>query len=132
MLNLIKHGNDFWKFNSSLVYDAVYVANMKNHYRNQLFKRIYGKRPNKMEIFKIRNSNIHYYLLKNHCQKMGKQRIILELKLTNLESNLNSAENRKLYNHSKNDLETIYDYNTDVIKIRSKENGMARSLKSSF
>ena len=85
-----------------------------------------------MEIFKIRNSNIHYYLLKNHCQKMGKQRIILELKLTNLESNLNSAENRKLYNHSKNDLETIYDYSTDDIKIRSKENGMARSLKSPF
>ena len=31
-----------------------------------------------------------------------------------------SEENRKLYNHYKNNLETIYDYIADGIKIRSK------------
>ena len=53
-------------------------------------------------------------------QKKEKQRINLELKLKNLESNLKSEENRKLYNYCKNDLETIYDCIADGIKIRSK------------
>ena len=52
--------------------------------------------------------------------KRKKQRISLDLKLKNLESNLNSEENRKLYNHYKNDLETIYDYIADGIKIRGQ------------
>ena len=46
--------------------------------------------------------------------------INLELKLKNLESNSNFEENRKLYNHYKNDLENIYDYIADGIKIKSK------------
>ena len=41
----------------------------------------------------------------------------LELKLKNLESNLNSEENR--HNHYKNNLGTTFDYIVDGIKIRS-------------
>ena len=37
------------------------------------------------------------------------QKINLEQKLKNLENNLISEENRKLYNHYKNELDTIYD-----------------------
>ena len=44
----------------------------------------------------------------------------LELKLKNLESNLNYGENRRLYNHYKNDLETIQDYIDTGIKLNSK------------
>ena len=44
---------------------------------------------------------------KNIAKKRKKQRINLELKLKNLDSNLNSRENRKLYNHYKNALETM-------------------------
>ena len=44
---------------------------------------------------------------KTLLKKRKKQRINLELKLKNLDSNLNSRENRKLYNHYKNDLETM-------------------------
>ena len=46
--------------------------------------------------------------------------IDLEQKLKNLENNLTSEENRKLYNHYKNELETIYDQITGGIRIRSK------------
>ena len=53
--------------------------------------------------YKVRKFTIDY--LKTIAKKMKKQRMNLELKLNNLESNLNSQENRKLYNHYKNDLE---------------------------
>ena len=43
-----------------------------------------------------------------------------EQKLKNLENILTSEENRKLYNHYKNELETIYDPIADGIRIRSK------------
>ena len=53
--------------------------------------------------------------------KITKQhKIDLEHKLKNLENNLISEENRKLYNHYKNELDTIYDHITRGIKIRSK------------
>ena len=44
----------------------------------------------------------------------------LEQKLKNLENNLTSEENRKLYNHYENELETIYDRIVDGIRTRSK------------
>ena len=53
--------------------------------------------------------------------KIRKQhKIDLEHKLKNLENNLTSEENRKLYNHYKNELETIYDRIVDGIRTRSK------------
>ena len=47
-------------------------------------------------------------------------KIDLEQKLKNLDSNLTFEENRKLYNHYKNKLETIYDQIADGIRIRRK------------
>ena len=44
----------------------------------------------------------------------------LEQKLKNLENDLNSEENRKLYDHYKNKLETIYDHIADGTRTRSK------------
>ena len=41
-------------------------------------------------------------------------------KTKNLENDLSSEENRKLYNHYKNELETIYDHIADGIKIKRK------------
>ena len=41
--------------------------------------------------------------------KKGKKKINWELKLKSLWSNLNSEENRKLYNHCQNNLDNIYD-----------------------
>ena len=65
--------------------------------------------------YEIRKFTIDY--LKTISKKRKKkQRINLELILKNLESNLNSEENRKLYNHYNNDLETIFDHIVDGIK----------------
>ena len=41
-------------------------------------------------------------------------------KTKNLENDLSSEENRKLYNHYKNELETIYDHIAGGIKIKRK------------
>ena len=63
--------------------------------------------------------------------KMRKQdKIDLEQKLKNLENNLTSEENRKLYNHYKNKLEAIYDHIAGGIGIRSKCEWHERSEKS--
>ena len=53
--------------------------------------------------------------------KIRKQHNIdLEQKLKNLENDVTSEENRELYNHYKNKLETIYDHTDDGTRIRSK------------
>ena len=56
------------------------------------------------------------YLKTISKRRKKKQRINLELILKNLENNLNSEENRKLYNHYNNDLETIFDHIVNGIK----------------
>ena len=73
-----------------------------------------------MGVFKYQNRKYIIYYSKQ-LTKREKSRINSELKLKNLQINLNSGENRKLlYNHCKNDWESIYDYNTDDIKVKSK------------
>ena len=68
--------------------------------------------------YEIRKFTIVY---SKTAAKIRKQlEIDLEQKLKNLENNLTSEENRKLYNHYKNELETIYDPIADSIGIRSK------------
>ena len=68
--------------------------------------------------YEIRKFTIDYSKTAAKIRKQHK--IDLEHKLKNLENNLTSEENRKLYNHYKNELETIYDHIADGIKIRSK------------
>ena len=82
--------------------------------------------------YEIRKFTIDYS--KTIAKKEKMQTINLELKLKHLENNSDSEENRKLYNYCKNDLETIYDYIADDIKIRNKLSGMnmGNSLQSSF
>ena len=53
-------------------------------------------------------------------QLLKKHKIDLEHTLKNLENNLTSDENRKFYNHYKNEWETIYDHIAEGLKIRSK------------
>ena len=53
-------------------------------------------------------------------QLLKKHKIDLEHTLKNLENNLTSDENRKFYNHNKNEWETIYDHIAEGLKIRSK------------
>ena len=61
---------------------------------------------------KIRTFTIHY---SKPAAKIKKQhKIGLEHRLKNLEKNLTSEENRKLYDHYKNELKTIYDHIANV------------------
>ena len=68
--------------------------------------------------YEIRKFTIDYS--KKAAKVRKEQKINLEQKLKNLENNLTSEENKKLYNHYRNELETIYDHITDSIRIKSK------------
>ena len=68
--------------------------------------------------YKIQKLTIDYSRTAAKTRKQ--QKIDLEQKPKNLENNLTSEENNKLYNHYKNKLETIYDHIDDGIRIRSK------------
>ena len=68
--------------------------------------------------YEIRKFTIDYS--KTAAKIRKKHKIDLEQKLKNLENNLNSEENKKFYNHYKNQLDTIYDHIADVIRIWSK------------
>ena len=68
--------------------------------------------------YEIGTFTIHY---SKTAVKIKKQHNIgLEHRLKNLENNLTSEENRKLYDHYKNELKTIYDHIANVIKVRRK------------
>ena len=107
--------------NSSLVYDEFYVENMKKpitkiNTLNEFLKDAQIKWEFlKYEIWKF---TIDYSKTAAKIRKQHK--IDLEQKLKNLENNLTSEENRKLYNHYKNELETIHDHIANDIRIRSK------------
>ena len=107
--------------NSSLVYDEFYVENMK-----KLITKI-NTSIEFLEDAQMKWEFLKYEIWKftidysKTAAKIRKQhKIDLEQKLKNLENNLTSEENRKLYNHYKNELETIHDHIANDIRIRSK------------
>ena len=119
--NSDNNGRGLRKYNSSLVYDEFYVENMKKlitkiNTSNEFLE----DAQMKLEFLKyeIRKFTIDYSKTAAKIRKQHK--IDLEQKLKNFEKNLTSEENRKLYNHYKSELETIYDHIADDIKIRSK------------
>ena len=74
-----------------------------------------------MKWVSLKYENQKFTIYYSTAAKIRKQhKIDLEYKLKNLNNNLTSEENRKLYNNYKNELETIYDHIADGIKIRSK------------
>ena len=100
------NGHGPWKYNSSLVYDEFYVENMKKlitkiNTSNEFLEDVQMK----LEFLKyeIRKFTIDYSKTAAKIRKQHK--IDLEHKLKNLENNLTSDENRKRYNHYKNNLE---------------------------
>ena len=68
--------------------------------------------------YEIRKFTIYYSKAAAKIRK--KHKIDLEQKLKNLENNLTSEKSRRLYNHCKNELVTIYGHIADGIRIRSK------------
>ena len=104
--NSDNNGRGLRKYSSSLVYDEFYVENMKKlitkiNNSNEFLEDVQMK----LEFLKyeIRKFTIDYSKTAAKIRKQHK--IDLEHKLKNLENNLTSDENRKRYNHYKNNLE---------------------------
>ena len=111
----------FWKFNSSLIKDQKYINEIKDLIRNFDTKNDCNfSRQLKWEFLKyeIRKFTIHYT---KGLAKERKQKILnLESELKKLEISLDDANNLGKYNSIKNELEAIYDYIAEGIRIRSK------------
>ena len=96
------NGRGLWKYNSSLVYDELYIENMKK----------LSTKINTSNEF-LEDAQMKWEFLKNEIRKFTtdysktaakirkQHKTDLEHKLKNLENNLTSEENRKLYNHYK-------------------------------
>ena len=107
------------KYNSSLVYDEFYVENMEKLITKIILEFLEDEQMKWESLkFEIRKFTIDYSKIAAKIRKQHK--VNLEHKLKNLQNNLTSEKYRKLYNHYKNELETIYDHITNGIKIRSK------------
>ena len=66
--NSNNNGHGLWKFNSSLVYDEVFVEDtIKLIAKTNASNEFIGDAQNKMGIFKIWNSKIYDLLLKSSC-----------------------------------------------------------------
>ena len=105
--NSDNNGRVLWKCNSSLVYDVEKMK--KTNYKVANSNEFLEDAQMKWEFlkFEIQKFTIDYSKTAAKIRKQHK--IDLEQKLKNLENNLTSEENGKLYNHYKNELETIYD-----------------------
>ena len=115
--NSDNNGRGFWKYNRSLVHDEFYVENMK-----KIITKI-NTSNEFLEDAKMKWEFLKYEIWKftvddsKRVAKIRKQhKVDLEHKLKNLENNLTSEEDRKLYNRYKKELETIYDHIVDGIK----------------
>ena len=114
--NSDNNGCGLWKYNSSLVHDRFYVENMKN-----LIKKINSSNEcNEDAQWKWEWEFLKYEIQKFTTDYSKKAAKVRKKHKINFENNLTSEENRKLYTHYKNELETIYDHIPDGIRIRSK------------
>ena len=113
-------GNGFWKFNSSLIKDHMYVSEIKHLVRSFLSYISSVNAQLKWEFLKyeIRKFTIDY--TKRKAKERRKQRALLESELEKLENNFESSENLRKYESLKSDLELIYDHIAEGVRLRSK------------
>ena len=115
------YGNGFWKFNNFLAFDSTYVHLIKNHIAS--FHHDYISVTDhqvKWELLKysIRKATIEY--TKKVAKERRKRKDELEYRLRQLEKNIHVEENLKLFNEARNELESIYEFIAEGIKIQSK------------
>ena len=109
-------GNGFWKFNSSLIKDHMYVSEIK-HLVSSFLSNIFNMNAQlKWELLKyeIREFTIDY--TKRKAKERRKQQALLESELKKLENNLESSENLRKYESLKSDLELIYDHIAEGVR----------------
>ena len=113
-------GNGFWKFNSSLIKDRMYVSEIKHLVSSFLYNISNMNAQLKWELLKydIRKFTIDY--TKRKAKERRKQRALLEYELEKLENNLESSENLRKYESLKSNLELTYDHIAEGVRLRSK------------
>ena len=124
------HGHGFWKFNSSLLSDQNYVRKnlIQTFHSNQNFI-LNAQLKWEFLKYEIRPLNIP-----KNLQKNGKKITLLENRLKELESKLNTEDNIQSYNIYKKELDFIHDHIAGVLGFDQNATGMntAKSPQSSF
>ena len=128
-------GRSNWKFNSSLVEDAIYIEKTKSLINtvNAEMKDIVDLRV-KWEFLKYTISQFTRYYAKQKAVGRRDRKTILEEKVRDLEQRIKSDSNVELlkeYNKVKKELNQIYDYITNGIILRSRTTWYEEGEKSS-
>ena len=111
----------FWKSNSSLTKDQNYIIEMKKLIGSFCTtSKSLLNRHLKWEILKYEVRKFTRNFTKHIAKEKRQQLTSLENQLKILEKILDENDNLTKYNVIKNDLVTIYDYITEIIRIRSK------------
>ena len=128
-------GRAYWKFNSSLTQDNYFIDSLKSQIPTFA-----------TEVFSVNDSIMRWEYVKYKCREFSRsysikkarerksRRISLEKRIAELESLISSSSSQELldeYNKCKSDLETIYDYITAGIILRSKSDWYEHGEKSS-
>ena len=96
------NGRGLWKYNSSLVYDELYVENMKKlSTKINTSNEFLEDAQMKWEFLKYEIRKFTTGYSKTAAKIRKQHKTDLEHKLKDLENNLTSEENRKLYKHYK-------------------------------
>ena len=114
-------GNGFWKFNSSLIKDHMYVSEIKHLASSFLSNYICNMNAQlKWELLKyeIRKFTIDY--TKRKAKEKRKQQVYLESDFKKLGNNLENSDNLRKYKSLKSDLELINDHIAEGVRLRSK------------
>ena len=116
----IAKGKGLWIFNSSLALNKEFVEKMNEHIStclNLLEKENIPDDQVRWEYLKYEVRKFSFKFSKVQAKKLRLERVLLEKKLKNLESDMNIHEE---YNDCKTQLEQIYKVKANGIKIRSK------------
>ena len=119
-MQITAKGKSLWIFNSSLTLSKEFVEKMKEHIStclNLLEKENFLDDQVRWEYLKYEVRQFSIKFSKAQAKNLRLERVFIEKKLRNLESNLNNYEE---YNDCKTQLEQMYKIKANGIKIRSK------------
>ena len=119
-LQITAKGKGFWIFNSSLTLNKGFVEKMKEHIStclNLLEKENILDDQVRWKYLKYEVRKFSIKFSKAQAKKLRLERVLLEKKLKNVESNMNNHEE---YSDHKIQLEQIYKIKANGIKFRSK------------
>ena len=128
-------GRAYWKFNSSLTQDKYFTDSLKTQIPNFVREAsAHGDPLLRWEYmkFKCREFSRNYSIQKSKERKL--KRLSLEKRIADLENSISSNSSQEVldeYHKCKSDLETLYDYITAGIILRSKTNWYEHGEKSS-